>query len=170
MGVSPQGGRALMASAAEPPEVSQPCGLGALTRGEGDAAQPPACGLPQKRCQSASRMAMQKAAPLAQSPCGRWSVATPGAPAGRRSAEGIFIHCRPVPSPSNPAPFPDDTPLKKDSNDSASPQSSPGPRYARLRLLGRPLLSFLKRVFPPDGEGLMDWAGRKMKEKTPSAE
>ena len=142
MGVSPQKrGRALMAGT--PPSLRlSPSGMDPSLGVRGDADATPGLWPPPEERPIGEPNGHAKAAPLAR------SVATPGAP-----AEGIFIHCRPVPSPSNPAPFPDDTPLKKDSNDSASPQSSPGPRYARLRLLGRPLLSFLRDVFPPHGEG-----------------
>ena len=104
---------------------------------------------------------IQKSAPLAR------SVATPGAPAGRRSAEGIFIHCRLYPALQPPHRFMTIRPLKKIAMMLLRPDPHPVHRCAqlRLRLLGRSLLSFLRRVFPPYGEGLKGWAGRKLKDK-----
>lgn len=95
LGVSRQAGPGSYGFATKPtfaerPKLSQPCGFGSLTRGpkEGDAAQPPTFGLPRGK-PIGKPTGSTKTAPLAQAPCGRWSVLADGQQ-GRARRAGVI--------------------------------------------------------------------------------
>ena len=69
-------------------------------RSQGDAAQPPTFGLPQKQPIGRPN-GDTKTAPLARAPFGRWSVAAPCGPAGQAFCRGRLYPISPCTQPIN---------------------------------------------------------------------